>query len=183
MKSIDYVVMECGVLGWTDGGRWSSVWDVLDHDAAGNATEGPVVVMDSINSLLRSEASLLTAVPGFGRTAQGAQSPRRDRAPPCLSTLGLLPGRGRTRPPPSEAHRREAGQHALPAKALVRLYGGCTKMSRSISRLVAFTGSPTLARSRSNWSRCRSAVISVRTTSCGWRTFTAADSGAPAPGG
>jgi mannose-1-phosphate guanylyltransferase/mannose-6-phosphate isomerase len=48
-KSIDYAVMQrtrlAAVvptdLGWSDIGSWSSVWDVLDHDAAGNATAGP----------------------------------------------------------------------------------------------------------------------------------------------
>src|SRR6266566_6965568 len=49
-KSIDYAVMERTKLaavvptdlGWSDIGSWSTVWDVLDHDAAGNATNGPV---------------------------------------------------------------------------------------------------------------------------------------------
>ena len=48
-KSIDYAVMERtklaavvpADLGWSDIGSWSTVWDVLDHDAAGNATDGP----------------------------------------------------------------------------------------------------------------------------------------------
>ena len=72
-KSIDYAVMERtklaavvpADLGWSDVGSWSAVWDVLDHDAAGNATDGPVVVMDSRNSLVRSEESMLTTVVGL----------------------------------------------------------------------------------------------------------------------
>ena len=36
--------------GWSDVGSWNSVWDILDHDADGNATEGPVVMLDSRNS-------------------------------------------------------------------------------------------------------------------------------------
>ena len=72
-KSIDYAVMERTKLaavvpadiGWSDVGSWSAVWDVLDHDAAGNATEGPVVVLDSRNSLVRSEDSVLTTVIGL----------------------------------------------------------------------------------------------------------------------
>jgi mannose-1-phosphate guanylyltransferase/mannose-6-phosphate isomerase len=72
-KSIDYAVMECTKLaavvpadiGWSDVGSWSAVWDILDHDAAGNATEGPVVVLDSRNSLVRSENSVLTTVIGL----------------------------------------------------------------------------------------------------------------------
>jgi mannose-1-phosphate guanylyltransferase len=44
MKSIDYAVMERtelaavvpADLGWSDLGSWNSVWEVIDHDAAGN---------------------------------------------------------------------------------------------------------------------------------------------------
>jgi mannose-1-phosphate guanylyltransferase / mannose-6-phosphate isomerase len=72
-KSIDYAVMERtklaavvpADLGWSDIGSWSTVWDVLDHDQAGNATDGPVVMLDSRNSLVRSEESILTAVVGL----------------------------------------------------------------------------------------------------------------------
>jgi mannose-1-phosphate guanylyltransferase / mannose-6-phosphate isomerase len=52
-------------LGWSDIGSWSSVWDVLAHDAAGNATDGPVVMLDSHNSLVRSEEPVLTTVVGL----------------------------------------------------------------------------------------------------------------------
>ena len=38
---------------------------MLDHDAAGNATDGPVVMMDSRNSLVRSDESVLTTVVGL----------------------------------------------------------------------------------------------------------------------
>src|SRR5258707_593079 len=72
-KSIDYAVMQRTKLaavvptdlGWSDIGSWSSVWDVLDRDAAGNATDGPVVMLDSRNSLVRSEESVLTPVVGL----------------------------------------------------------------------------------------------------------------------
>ena len=73
IKSIDYAVMERtklaavvpADLGWSDVGSWSSVWDELDHDPAGNATDGPVVVVDSRNSLVRSEEPVLTCVVGL----------------------------------------------------------------------------------------------------------------------
>jgi mannose-1-phosphate guanylyltransferase/mannose-6-phosphate isomerase len=52
-------------LGWSDVGSWSAVWDVLDHDDSGNATDGPVVMLDSRNSLVRSEESVLTTVVGL----------------------------------------------------------------------------------------------------------------------
>jgi mannose-1-phosphate guanylyltransferase/mannose-6-phosphate isomerase len=72
-KSIDYAVMERtklaavipADLGWSDIGSWSTVWEVLDHDANGNATDGAVVMLDSHNSLVRSEESVLTTVVGL----------------------------------------------------------------------------------------------------------------------
>jgi mannose-1-phosphate guanylyltransferase/mannose-6-phosphate isomerase len=72
-KSIDYAVLERtdvaavmpADLGWSDVGSWSSVWDVMDRDAAGNASEGPVVLMDSRNSLVHSEDQVLTTVLGL----------------------------------------------------------------------------------------------------------------------
>ncbi len=72
-KSIDYAVMERtklaavipADLGWSDVGSWSAVWDVLERDASGNAIEGPVVVLDSHNSLVRSEESVLTTLVGL----------------------------------------------------------------------------------------------------------------------
>jgi mannose-1-phosphate guanylyltransferase / mannose-6-phosphate isomerase len=72
-KSIDYAVMERtrravvmpADLGWSDIGSWSTVWDVVPHDSAGNATEGPVVLSETRNSLIRSDESILTTVIGL----------------------------------------------------------------------------------------------------------------------
>jgi mannose-1-phosphate guanylyltransferase/mannose-6-phosphate isomerase len=72
-KSIDYAVMERtrraavvpADLGWSDVGSWSAVWEVLDRDRDGNAVEGPVVMMDSRDSLVRSDGSVLTTVIGL----------------------------------------------------------------------------------------------------------------------
>jgi mannose-1-phosphate guanylyltransferase/mannose-6-phosphate isomerase len=51
--------------GWSDIGSWSAVWDLLDHDAAGNASDGSVTLLDTRNSLVRSEDSILTTVVGL----------------------------------------------------------------------------------------------------------------------
>jgi mannose-1-phosphate guanylyltransferase/mannose-6-phosphate isomerase len=72
-KSIDYAVMERtkravvvpADLGWSDIGSWSTILDIVDRDPAGNATEGSVVLMDTRNSLVRSEDSMLTTVMGL----------------------------------------------------------------------------------------------------------------------
>src|SRR4051794_37569980 len=72
-KSIDYAVMERTKLaavvqadmGWSDVGSWDAVWENLERDAAGNAVAGTAVVLDSRNSLVRSDDGILTAVVGI----------------------------------------------------------------------------------------------------------------------
>jgi len=73
MKSIDYAVMERTKLaavipadfGWSDVGSWDSVWEVLEHDSSGNVTTGPAIAMDTHNSLIQAEDSVLTTVVGL----------------------------------------------------------------------------------------------------------------------
>ncbi len=72
-KSIDYAVMErtarAAVLPvgfrWSDIGSWNAVWDAQPHDAAGNVIEGQTEVLDTRNSLIRSEETILTTVIGL----------------------------------------------------------------------------------------------------------------------
>jgi mannose-1-phosphate guanylyltransferase/mannose-6-phosphate isomerase len=72
-KSIDYAVMEHtklaavvpGDFGWSDVGSWSAVWDILEHDADGNAIDGPAILQDSRSTLVRSDDSILTTVVGL----------------------------------------------------------------------------------------------------------------------
>ena len=71
--SIDYAVMErtarAGVLPvsfpWSDVGTWDAVWQVLDHDAEGNAVRGRVSLIGTKNSLVHSQGEGLTAVVGL----------------------------------------------------------------------------------------------------------------------
>jgi len=75
--SIDYAVMERiarqesdlpgGVVipltaGWSDIGAWSSLWQVLLKDDAGNAAKGDVLLNDCKNTLAISESRLVTCV-------------------------------------------------------------------------------------------------------------------------
>lgn len=75
--SIDYAVMEhlpgnqvLGIparmvpldAGWSDLGAWDALWDVLPHDAEGNAHTGQTLVIDTRDSLLFSETRLVAAV-------------------------------------------------------------------------------------------------------------------------
>lgn len=68
--SIDYAVMENTKIasvhpadfGWSDVGSWSTVYDVSEKDADGNAISGDVITVDSKNSLIRSHNKLIAAV-------------------------------------------------------------------------------------------------------------------------
>ena len=71
--SIDYAVMErterAGVrpvsFPWSDVGTWDAVWEVLPHDADGNALRGRVEALDTRGSLIHSEGEHLTTVVGL----------------------------------------------------------------------------------------------------------------------
>lgn len=66
--SIDYAVMEqtpAGAVvsldcGWSDIGAWSALWEAGDQDAAGNVTQGDVVLNKTQNSYVRSQSRLVT---------------------------------------------------------------------------------------------------------------------------
>jgi len=70
--SIDYAVMErtrhaAGVpanLGWSDVGSWDALWQTAPKDGAGNVTKGPVELVETSGSYVRSEG-MLTAVLGL----------------------------------------------------------------------------------------------------------------------
>jgi mannose-1-phosphate guanylyltransferase/mannose-6-phosphate isomerase len=72
-KSIDYAVMErtahAAVLpvdfGWSDIGSWGALWKELDHDQAGNTVDGPTALIETHNSLVFSDETVLTAVVGL----------------------------------------------------------------------------------------------------------------------
>lgn len=69
-ESIDYAVMEKTAdavvvplnAGWNDIGSWSSLWDVGHKDKAGNVTQGDVLLCDTQDSYVRSDAHLVAAL-------------------------------------------------------------------------------------------------------------------------
>jgi len=90
--SIDYAVMEKTAravvvpldAGWSDVGAWSSLWQICDHDAHGNAVRGDVLAVDTHDALLFAEHRLLAAV-GLRdvivvETADAVLVAQRDRA-------------------------------------------------------------------------------------------------------
>jgi mannose-1-phosphate guanylyltransferase/mannose-6-phosphate isomerase len=72
-KSIDFAVMErtsrAAVLpvdfGWSDIGSWGALWEELERDVAGNAVEGPAMLLDTRNSLVHSDETIITSVIGL----------------------------------------------------------------------------------------------------------------------
>ena len=69
-ESVDYAVMEKTAdamvvpmdAGWRDIGSWSSLWDVSNKDADGNAVQGDVMLHASTNSYVRASDQLVAAV-------------------------------------------------------------------------------------------------------------------------
>jgi len=69
-ESIDYAVMEktddAVVVpmdaGWSDIGSWSSLWDISQKDANGNATHGDVILHETNNSYVRTDGKLVAAI-------------------------------------------------------------------------------------------------------------------------
>jgi mannose-1-phosphate guanylyltransferase/mannose-6-phosphate isomerase len=113
-KSIDYAVMERTKLaavvpadfGWSDVGNWKAVWDILDHDADGNATSGPVVLQASRNTLVRSDDQVLTTVIGLSdvvvvSTADAVLVAARDKSEGVKALVERL----------KTENRREAVEH------------------------------------------------------------------------
>lgn len=69
-KSIDFAVMERtrlaavvrGSFGWSDVGAWDALHEIGAKDEAGNVTVGPVQMLDSSNSYVRSDGPLVTTI-------------------------------------------------------------------------------------------------------------------------
>ena len=70
--SIDYAVMEPTDraamvrvdMGWSDVGSWGALWEIAEHDDAGNALHGDVVAVDVTNCLVRVDNGPAVAVVG-----------------------------------------------------------------------------------------------------------------------
>jgi mannose-1-phosphate guanylyltransferase / mannose-6-phosphate isomerase len=113
-KSIDYAVMERTALaavvpadmGWSDVGSWDAVWDNLERDADGNAISGHAIVLDSRNSLVRGDDSMLTALIGIDNvvvvtTGDAVLVASRDKAEKVKALVDQLKAQ----------NRREAVEH------------------------------------------------------------------------
>ncbi len=113
--SIDYAVMERtqhaavvpAAIGWSDIGSWAALWDISAKDAHGNATQGPVELVDAKNCLVRSEG-ILAGVVGLEDavlvvTDDAVLAMHRDRAQDVKKLVEQLKARGRKE---ATEHRR-----------------------------------------------------------------------------
>lgn len=68
--SIDYAVMERAAkvacvpvsMGWSDVGSWDALYELADHDAAGNALQGKAHAVEASGCLIRSDGPHVTVV-------------------------------------------------------------------------------------------------------------------------
>lgn len=66
--SCDYAVMEktekmkmvCADFGWSDVGSWKSLGDLFEHDAAGNKTQGDVVLQNAQNNIVYAQKRMVS---------------------------------------------------------------------------------------------------------------------------
>jgi mannose-1-phosphate guanylyltransferase / mannose-6-phosphate isomerase len=113
--SIDYAVMEKTTkaslvpldAGWNDVGAWSALWDVQEHDQAGNVKRGDVLVHDVKNCYIHGTHRLVTAVGLDGHiiveTADAVLVASRDRVQDVKVIVEELKKMGREE---VETHRR-----------------------------------------------------------------------------
>jgi mannose-1-phosphate guanylyltransferase/mannose-1-phosphate guanylyltransferase/mannose-6-phosphate isomerase len=113
--SIDHAVMERtsnaavvpAAIGWSDIGSWTALWEISPQDGAGNATLGPVELVDARNCLIRSEG-IVTGVVGLENaivvvTDDAVLAMHRDRAQDVKILVEQLKARGRKE---ATEHRR-----------------------------------------------------------------------------
>lgn len=62
MEKTDHAAVVPVDMGWSDIGSWSALWNELDKDDSGNATQGNVVTRDTANSLVLSTGRLVTTL-------------------------------------------------------------------------------------------------------------------------
>jgi mannose-1-phosphate guanylyltransferase/mannose-6-phosphate isomerase len=113
--SIDYAVMEHTPEGavvsldcdWSDIGAWSALWEAGDQDAAGNVTQGDVVLHNTQNSYVRSQSRLVTTTGVKDlvvvETADAVMVADRHSVQDVKELVNLLKAAGRSE---ADAHQR-----------------------------------------------------------------------------
>lgn len=108
-ESLDYAIMEktanAVVLplqaGWSDVGSWDALWEVSEHDEAGNVICGDVIVQDALNCYLYSDEGRLLATQGVDdlivvNTADAVLVTRRGQSQDVKKIVETLKMHGRS---------------------------------------------------------------------------------------
>ena len=132
--------------GWTDLGSWQAIWEEMEHDEAGNAASGDVLLHDATNCLVRGNGRLV-ALAGVRdlaviETADAVLVVDRERSEPVKQVVADLNAAER-----SETLRHAAADHPwgqtvlldkgddadvrrldiLPGKAVTETDDGCAR--------------------------------------------------------
>jgi len=62
MEKADKVLLIPGDFGWSDVGSWDALWEVSEKDDSGNVCRGPVIAVETGDSLVYSPKKLVTLV-------------------------------------------------------------------------------------------------------------------------
>jgi len=62
MEKADKVLLIPGDFGWSDVGSWDALWEVSEKDDSGNACRGPVIAVETGDSLIYSPKKLVALV-------------------------------------------------------------------------------------------------------------------------
>ncbi len=62
LEKTDRAAVVPAVFDWSDIGTWASVWEASDQDAAGNAVQGEVAMVDTVGSLASTDGPLVGVV-------------------------------------------------------------------------------------------------------------------------
>lgn len=62
MEKADKVLLIPGDFGWSDVGSWDALWEVSEKDDSGNACRGPVIAVETGDSLVYSPKKLVALV-------------------------------------------------------------------------------------------------------------------------
>ena len=108
LERTDRAAVVSAAFGWRDIGTWDAVWGASARDADGNAASGNTRLLDTRNSLVRTEGDLLTAVIGVEdvvvvSTPDAILVTSRDRA---ASVGGFVADLHLKRVPEAHEHRR-----------------------------------------------------------------------------
>ncbi|MGV3592708.1 MAG: mannose-1-phosphate guanylyltransferase/mannose-6-phosphate isomerase [Gammaproteobacteria bacterium] len=172
-KSIDYAVMEKTQravvvpldAGWNDLGAWSSVWEHIPRDEAGNVCRGDVLLHDATASFVQAESRLVALV-GVDNTvvvetADAVLVAAKDRVQEVKEIVRKL----------AELKRSETVLHKKVYRPWGSYEGLCSAAGFQVKRIVVNPGAALSLQLHHKRSEHWIVVQGMATVTCGARTF------------